>query len=66
VREHLSLALKTNLDCSVDKRIETLVGSLMNARDEIEQSKKEFHSKEMKELKDEINEILEKYGSEIG
>jgi len=37
----------------------------MNARNEIDYSKKEFHSKEMKELKDEINETLEKYGSEI-
>jgi hypothetical protein len=60
-RKHLNHALQSAINCPVEKRSVIILEALRKATEELDESRREFHSKHLKSIRENIAEILKKY-----
>ncbi|KKR03703.1 MAG: hypothetical protein UT30_C0021G0002 [Candidatus Uhrbacteria bacterium GW2011_GWF2_39_13] len=64
-REYLNSVLKLNLERSITERMRRLHCALRKAMTALNETRRDFHSKHLKSVREDISDILKKYESQI-
>jgi hypothetical protein len=60
-RRYLKESLRMSMTCPTADRISALMNGLQRAELELNKSRKDFHSKQVKSVREDIAEVLERY-----
>lgn len=63
-REYLNSVLKLDLESTIAERMKLLICALKKTAIALDESRRDFHSKKLKSIREAISEILKKYESQ--
>lgn len=64
-REHLNSVLKLNLESTIAERMKLFLCALQRTMTALDETRRDFHSKRLKSVREDISGILKKYEHQI-